>query len=149
MRASFLHEWDVVRFGYRPVVWIGAYAESARTPEAARAAAAHLSEFGPPPPFTAITIEYVYAGHALLLAGRVDDAIPLLRLAANSCDFVFDPIILIRAALWWGEALEAKGDTRGACDAYAMVLHHWEHATTRSITADEARTHASKLACAK
>jgi serine/threonine protein kinase len=149
IRASFLREWDDVRFGYRPDVWIGAYAKPARTPEAARAGVAHLAEFGAIPPFTAVTVDYAHAGHALLLAGEIDAAIPVLRLAANSCDFAFDPIAIIRAALWWGEALEAKGDTKGACDAYGMVLHHWEHATPRSITADEARTHAKALGCAK
>ena len=41
--------------------------------------------------------------------------------------------------LWLGEAREAKRDTAGACQAYAVVLSRWGNAIPRSISADEAR----------
>jgi hypothetical protein len=86
-------------------------------------------------------------GHVSLLAGRFDEAVPLLSQAARSC-FVFDdPLEQIRHQYELGLALEGLGDRTGACDAYARVLSRWGHAKPRSVTADEARTHSTKLGC--
>jgi hypothetical protein len=43
---------------------------------------------------------------------------------------------------------EEQGDKAGACAGYATVLREWGHAKPHSVTADEARAHATKLGCA-
>ena len=60
-----------------------------------------------------------------------------------------DPVIYRSPAEMLGEALESKGDTQGACAAYAEVLEHWGNAKPRSKTADAARAHMKKLGCAR
>jgi serine/threonine-protein kinase len=89
-----------------------------------------------------------YLGQTYLLAGRLDDAIPMLRRAVASCPYP-DGAIWFRlwAAEPLGEALEQKGDKDGACAAYAEVLSRWGNAKPRSVTADAARAHAKKLGC--
>lgn len=83
----------------------------------------------------------------LLTAGRHAEAVAPLRLAVAECGATESPRPWVRAALLLGKALEANGDTRGACDAYAKILVRWGTAK-RSVTADEARAHSKKLGCA-
>src|SRR6185295_3195696 len=99
------------------------------------------------PPFVPKTFGVAYVGHTRFLAGRVDEALPLLDKGASSCQELELPWAHARAQLWAGQAREAKGDLDGACRAYAGVLERWGNAKPRSITADEARARISALHC--
>jgi tetratricopeptide (TPR) repeat protein len=88
------------------------------------------------------------AGHVYLLAGRPADALPYLRRAAANCFVLVEPFLHMRALLDLALALEQTGDATGACAQYAKVLERWGHAKPHSVTADEARAHATKLGCA-
>jgi eukaryotic-like serine/threonine-protein kinase len=83
-------------------------------------------------------------GRALLLAGRVDEALPLFERAARRCDWGLE---YLQGILWLGRAREAKGDSKGACDAYGSILDRWAHAKPRSVTADQARRRQVALKC--
>lgn len=87
------------------------------------------------------------AGHVFLLAGRVDEAIALLRPEAKRCMGLVFPFEYMHAHLWLGEALEAKGDKEGACAAYRFVRDRWGHAKPRSVSAEEAKRRSTALAC--
>ena len=82
------------------------------------------------------------------LAGRFTDALPDLRVVAESCHALADPIAWVRAQLQLGQALEATGDIAGACAAYGAVLERWGSAK-RSVTATVAAAHAKSLSCAR
>jgi hypothetical protein len=43
------------------------------------------------------------------------------------------------ARLMLGQALEAKGDKAGACEAYRYILDRWKNPRPRSITVEQAR----------
>jgi serine/threonine-protein kinase len=86
-------------------------------------------------------------GRVLLLAGRQADAVAPLRAAAASCSAIAVPIDHTHANLYLGQALEATGDTAGACAAYQVVLSRWGAAKPRSLSADLARKRARALGC--
>jgi tetratricopeptide (TPR) repeat protein len=87
-------------------------------------------------------------GRTYLLAGRVDDAIAVLRKGAAVCPGPTWAILTrLQATEALGEALEQKGDADGACAAYGEVLLRWGHAKPRSVSADAARARAKKLGC--
>ena len=92
-------------------------------------------------------ISGAFVGHALLLAGRVDEAVAFLRVATRSCFALDDPFVHTRAFLWLGEALEQQKDKDGACAAYARVEDRWGKARPRSMTAAEAQRRALALKC--
>jgi hypothetical protein len=54
----------------------------------------------------------------------------------------------VHAQLDLGTALERRGDTKGACDAFGDVLALWGNATPRSASADVAREGIRRLRCA-
>jgi serine/threonine-protein kinase len=87
-------------------------------------------------------------GRAYSLAGDAAHGLPLLRGAARTCDGLRHPIEAVHASADLGAALEATGDTRGACDAYAKVVEQWGAAKPRSITADRAKQRILALKCA-
>ncbi|HEY8039534.1 MAG TPA: tetratricopeptide repeat protein, partial [Polyangiaceae bacterium] len=89
------------------------------------------------------------AGHVLVLAGRVTEAVPYLKRAVASCGDMNLPYEHVHAWLDLGRALEQTGDPQGACDAYAQVLARWGHATPRSVSADAARDAVKRLHCGK
>jgi serine/threonine-protein kinase len=130
-------------------LWLRAYAAPAETADEAKVAEAALASFLPPP--LARDLEPVDAlyGKVLLLAGRIEDALPHLRAAAATCLAFDDPFVQTRASSDLGRALEARGDKAGACDAYATVLARWGHATPRSLTATAAAARSRALGCAK
>jgi serine/threonine protein kinase/tetratricopeptide (TPR) repeat protein len=138
----------VISAGHRGYLWVHGYAAHAASPTAATEALGALGRFEPLPPFAPKTIADGALGHAYLLAGRVDDALPMLTRATRTCLAVEQPIAHTRAEFELGTALEAKGDHAGACAAYAAVLARWGHAKPRSVTADNARSRARALACA-
>jgi Flp pilus assembly protein TadD len=86
-------------------------------------------------------------GRTYLLAGQAGEAIAHLRTAVAECDLFDAPVQHVRAARDLGRALEKKGDTAGACEAYGKVLAQWGHAKPRSVTADEARARVKALGC--
>jgi tetratricopeptide (TPR) repeat protein len=97
-------------------------------------------------------------GRALLLAGRAAEAVAPLRAAAASCDilpteneqlewFGYQAFAFMHSHLWLGQALEATGDTAGACAAYRVVTERWKNAKPRSVTLETARTHSRALHC--
>ena len=102
-----------------------------------------------------IGLEAVVFGKAYLLAGRVDEAIPLLRRAAASCtilprvDFgvTIATIFWMRAHVLLGQALETKSDKAGGCAAYRVVMDRWKDAKPRSTTLEKAKARSKALAC--
>jgi len=130
-------------------VWWVFYAETSVTAADAREALEALPRYSPLPPFDGVAYCERLMGHVLLLAGRGDEAIPLLRRALTECyggRFSWSHQI---AAGRLGEALEQKGDRAGACEAVADVLAHWGHAKPRSVTADMARARSKALGCGR
>jgi serine/threonine-protein kinase len=90
-------------------------------------------------------------GHAYLLAGRVDDALPLLRTASGACGMWLDTIFTFaqpRARLDLADALAQKGDTAGACAWLGKIVAQWGDAKPRSVTAEAAKARRRSLACA-
>jgi hypothetical protein len=64
------------------------------------------------------------------------------------CTTVLDATMnWVHTHLYLGELDEQSGDKPSACAHYAKVLDRWGHAKPRSVTADEARAHATKLGC--
>jgi hypothetical protein len=57
------------------------------------------------------------------------------------------PLVHTRATFHLGQALEASGDTAGACSAYASVLGRWGNARPLSVTANKARQRSRGLLC--
>jgi serine/threonine-protein kinase len=87
-------------------------------------------------------------GHALLLSGDVDEALPWLERAAHLCfSHQGDLFAQMRARLDLGQALEQKGDAKGACAAYGLITAQWGHAKPRSVTADQAKQRMKALHC--
>jgi serine/threonine protein kinase/tetratricopeptide (TPR) repeat protein len=129
--------------------WLTAYAQPAETPDEARTALGALAWFRPPPlPRDLAPVDALY-GKVLLLAGRIDDALPRLRAATAACLAFDEPFAQTRAFSDLGRALEATGDKAGACDAYATVLARWGHASPHSVTAAAAAARSRSLACPK
>jgi hypothetical protein len=95
----------------------------------------------------AARVSGAYAGRALLLADRADEALPFLRVATASCLALDDPFLHTRARLWLGQALERTADTKGACASYQGVLRRWGSATTRVVTVEAAQKRLSALRC--
>lgn len=146
-RQDWLRAWEgktSEAFGH--FLWVYAYAIPAETPEEARAALAALPKYAPLPPFLPQTLSVANIGHASLLAGDLDGALPYLRKASTSCMAMYRPIANTRAYAGLGDALGAKKDRAGACAAYQIVLDRWgnEH---RSVTAQAVRTRRSQIRC--
>jgi serine/threonine-protein kinase len=82
-----------------------------------------------------------------LLAGKPEQALPLLQMAANDCEVQRSPIAITRASYLLGLAHEAKGEKAAACAAYGKVIARWGKARPRSVTARAAKEHARVLGC--
>jgi serine/threonine-protein kinase len=130
-----------------PALWTHAFGWGLDTPEAASAALDELTKVGGEPIPEVWTQETAHIGHAYLLAGRGKDGIRSLQLSAQLCSRLLLPFTYVRGLLWFGEALEATGDTQGACAQYGAVVTRWGHAKPRSVTAEEARKRAAALHC--
>ena len=97
-------------------------------------------------------------GHVLFLAGHLDEAIPPLKTGAQTCEILptgtgsgwqgLQAFSFMHSRLWLGEALEAKGDTAGACANYSVILERWKNAKPRSVTLEKARSRSRALHCA-
>jgi tetratricopeptide (TPR) repeat protein len=132
--------------GWDPsVAWAEVYASAAETRAEALAAVAKLDALR-----LAVPTGWGRAASSrtLFLAGRGDDARPGLEYLAGTCSYVLlNPRNWAHAHLYLGELDEQSGDKPSACAHYAKVLERWGHAKPRSVTADEARAHATKLGC--
>ena len=98
-------------------------------------------------------------GRLLFLAGRVDEAVPILEKETHRCQTIPGALTLdlthmtatlnhMHAQLLLGEALEARGDKGGACHAYGVVQSRWKEAKPRSVTLEKAKERAHALGCA-
>jgi serine/threonine-protein kinase len=129
-------------------LWFAYYGGNAHTSAEAHEALDALPRYTPLPPYKGDLGAEEVMGRVLLLAGRVDEAIPHLRSAASVC---YGPDLMLpihmHASEELGEALASQGDKDGACAAFAEVLTHLGHAKPRAVTADKAREHAKKLQC--
>ena len=126
--------------------WASTYAGSVETAPEAHDALAKLTELGaaPQPHYFPAWIARTF-----FLGGRGEETRPLLEGVLKMCSGEFGKSMhWTRSHLYLGELDEQKGDTAAACGHYAKVLHRWGNAKPRSVTADEARAHAKKLACA-
>jgi serine/threonine protein kinase/tetratricopeptide (TPR) repeat protein len=147
-RGAWLDAWRAkTSAAYVGDLWLAAWAAPASTREQGLAAVAALGSFGGVPPFAPNIPAQALAGHAYLLADRVDDAVTALRRGTATCTLLFDPFASTRGWLDLGAALEAKGDRPGACEAYKVVADRWGHARPRSVTAEKARARSGALGC--
>ena len=77
-------------------------------------------------------------GHLLFLSGRLDEALPPLERGARTCEILptdtgagwqgMQAFSFMHSRLWLGAALEAKGDSAGACAKYAVIEDRWKNA---------------------
>lgn len=131
-------------------IWFWSRALPARTADEAREAVDSLPAFrftlGP-------AVGHSTDPDAALAIGRVqrltgaEDAEASLRLVADACYVLRDPIAVIHARAELARLLEQRGDTPGACAAWRSVLDRWGAAVLRSVTAEEARERTAALGC--
>jgi hypothetical protein len=127
-------------------VWISMYAAAAETGDDAQEALAAM-----PDDSTGIWSWNgdVARANVYMLAGRVDDALPLLESATRSCEVLEDVPSLVRAEMQLGAAYEAKHDDVRACAAYAWVIQRWGAAKPSSVTGSAALARRAALRCPK
>jgi serine/threonine-protein kinase len=142
-RDAWLARWPNRLDGFK---WMHGNAALVVNPEEAKKELAARGELGIPR-YTPKTLANAQVGRILLLAGRVDEALPYLERAASSCLALEQPFMHTRANLWLGRAREAKHDAAGACAAYRIVVERWGRAKPRSLSADEARARMKSLHC--
>lgn len=129
-----------------PFRWAQAYAGFAETLEEAKEALAVLPEYLPFPPDSRHTPPFdADVGKAFALAGRYDEAVPLLTNVTRACIGLGSPQLQTRAFYFLGVALEGKGDVEGARAAYQTVVDRWGAAKPRSVTAEKARARLAHL----
>jgi len=149
-RRAWIDDW---RKRVTPAVarylWIYGYATVTDTSEEAAQALAVLPESSPLPEYRPSLLADADVGHVMLLGGRLDEAVRLLRRAAGDCNAFENQFEWVQASLWLGQALEQKGDTAGACAAYADVVRRWGSLGKRSTSAGLARKRLAALACGK
>jgi eukaryotic-like serine/threonine-protein kinase len=127
-------------------LWELFWARGAMTPADAREALDAMPEV-PVSKASQFDADDESVGRTLLLAGRVDDAIPWLERASRACNALTAPFESTHAHWRLGQAREQKGDTAGACTEYQRVLDRWGHAKPRSVTADAVRERSKALGC--
>ena len=122
-----------------PFRWAMVYAGFAETLEEANEALDVLPTYLPLPPDARRTpIFNASVGKAYALAGKYDDAIPLLKNVTEACIGLDMPEVQTRAFYFLGLALEGKADLAGAKEAYSVVIDRWGKAKPKSATADKA-----------
>ena len=126
--------------------WAASYAYASETRPEAIAAVAKFDALKIPVP----RMWRGATSRTFFLAGRGDVARSLAEPFVRRCsDVLLVTRNWIHAQLYLGELDEQAGDRASACGHYGKVLERWGHASPRSVTADEARAHATKLACAR
>lgn len=127
-----------------PEAWLIVYAWPTETPREAHIAISVLDQIHAPLPanFQAAS------ARTFVLAGRGEVARPTLERIVQGCDLELkNTQNWAQSHLYLGELDEQAGNKTSACGHYARVLARWGHAKPRSVTADEARTHAKALGC--
>jgi serine/threonine-protein kinase len=129
-----------------PFRWAMVHAGFAETLEEAREAVDALPAFLPFPPDSRRTPAFdAEVGKTFALAGRFDEAVPLLSSVTRACIALGSPQLQTRAYYFLGMALEGKGDLEGAKRAYQVVVDRWGNAKPRSVTAEKARQRIQQL----
>jgi serine/threonine-protein kinase len=147
-RAEWLGAWQAkTSVAFLGVLWVSAWGMPAESRDDGIAAVEALPALGGPPVFAPSTATQAVLGHAFLLAGHPEQAVPALRSGTASCTVLTDNLTSTRGWHDLGVALESQGDRPGACQAYGVVLSRWGHAKPRSLTADDARARARSLGC--
>ncbi len=135
---------EIQRFA--PFRWAMIYAGFAETQEEANEAFAVLPLFLPLPPDSRRTMSFAADyGKAAALAGRFDEAIPLLELVTRACIALDSPGLQTRSFFFLGQAREGKGDLEGARKAYQIVVDRWGTAKPKSVTAEKAKARLHQL----
>jgi hypothetical protein len=149
-RDSWLTSWRAkTSDAYVGYLWIYAWAgPTASRAEGERAMAAR-ADFPSLPPFLPQTLALTHVGRAYALAGKADEALPVLRKAARACIGLEHPFLHAEAQVELGEALERNepSDKAGACSAYKAVIDAWGAAKPRSLLAERAKSLASRAGC--
>jgi serine/threonine protein kinase/tetratricopeptide (TPR) repeat protein len=110
----------------RGLLWMRAYAQTARTAEEAREALALTEQYQPLTSAMYRSADQDYAlGGTYLSAGELDAALPHLYRGARSCSGFDWPLHVVWNICALGDALAQKGDVGGACQAYGDVLSRW------------------------
>ncbi len=129
-----------------PFRWATVYAGFAETLDEAREAVDALPAYLPFPPDSRHTPAFdAEVGKAFALAGRFDEAVPLLSSVTRACIALGSPQLQTRAFYFLGLALEGKGDLEAAKRAYQVVVDRWGNAKPRSTTAEKARQRIAQL----
>ena len=143
-------------FGLIPAVdygWTLAYTQAVETREEALDVLATRGDAGRPF-FEVASAEPDYdewIGRVYLLAGKLDDAVAFLGRASGSCAVLAprQTLFVLRASAELGEALEARGDTAGACAAYRKVLSRWGGGASPPLLTAKVQARFEALACAR
>ena len=147
-RAEWVRGWEKkAPLWYRRYLWAHGFAATVDTADDAREALAALPEYEPLPDYYPKALAEAHVGHALLLGGRTDEALPWLERAVRTCRVLELPVLHTRAQLWLGMAREAKGDKDAACAAYRVVRERWGKAKPPSMTAQKAAERLRALSC--
>jgi len=125
--------------------WVDAFASAIVNRADADLALAAMPRASVPPERSRDARDDESIGAAYLAADRVDEAMPYLRRAARSCRAARFPLQQTWASLELAQALE-RSDSRGACDAYHVVVSRWGSASS-SRSAAIARTRRAVLGC--
>jgi tetratricopeptide (TPR) repeat protein len=147
-RKLFLDAWAPrIPPRFHGLLWLYGWARVSDTEAEAKAALAALPSYGALPSFRPRTLAGEDVGRVYYLADHDAEAIPELQHATRSCRALDDPLDHTRAHAYLGFALEETHDTKGACEAFAVVLSRWGNAKPRSVTAEEVAAHAKSLGC--
>jgi eukaryotic-like serine/threonine-protein kinase len=105
--------------------WATVYGSFAESHEEAVEALAHAPlDDDPPGDRRGLFVDFAL-GKVYALAGHPDDALPYLGRVVSTCA-TFDAVMVIaKARLYLGQALEAKGDITGAKASYEKVIETW------------------------
>jgi tetratricopeptide (TPR) repeat protein len=147
-REDWVTRWRAVMGAEQaPFVWLHGFAEVARTPEQAQKAVGAIEPYGPIPKMAFRMLADEDIGRTFLLSDQIERALPFLHRAAASCLAIDFPLAHTRASFFLGQALEATGDTGGACSAYHAVVGRWGGPGSKSVTAARARGRLAALRC--
>ncbi|MFI5297920.1 MAG: hypothetical protein ACHREM_07450 [Polyangiales bacterium] len=125
--------------------WIVVYAIGATDEFDAADAVAALPSFGGVDPLRMRDFGFTAPlGQVFALAGRYQEAIPVLEGVTQACDQLRIESI-VGSWYYLGLAREKTGDIHGARAAYEKVLARWGSAKPRSVTADRARARLALL----
>jgi len=128
--------------------WIVGYAFPAVDDVDANAALAALAQYQPLPGSLRRGVAFDDAiGEVQRLSGNSAGALASLQRAWRSCGAVDAPLPKVRSGYHLGLVLEAKDDSKGACEAYRSVVARWGQAKPRSVTAEKAKARIRALGC--